>query len=607
MKTLFTKMKEQFSLNHLYTIIFLLLSNVIFAQNAGTLDKDFGINGIVTTSQLNAGLHSYCSLLQRDGKIILAGDRGVSMVEDSIYTGFVFIRYTSKGIIDSTFGNDGMVIVNFPDYFSERVYSIVEQPDGKIVACGDGYVGLFNANYNGLMVRLNSDGSLDPSFGDNGKLIYDSYRGQDHFLKLLLKENGKILACGTISFHAALIVQLLPNGTYDNSFGTNGVAQDEDINYNMADAVLQPDGKILTGGSYGFNPYQWQMSCARYLANGNLDSSFGNKGKVITNLPGSSEQILGIAIQQDGKIVGAGNSSGFDNIETIVRYTSQGVLDKSFGTNGVVYTNYPTGWASARDVMLQSDGKIITAVSNFDYDADYGYYAVNRYQTNGNLDSSFGNNGFAITQVGYNDYPTASLLQSDGKVLITGYTYILSAASFAIVRYLGDNVEKYVHIKHWLHRHGITWDDKPDNLSYYAVERSSNGNSFSEITRIFNRNNQTQFSYEDNAPLNGTNYYRLRTVSTDGAVAYSNVISISDEGSAIKVYPNPAQNNLQIEGLSATEKTKLTVLDFSGNIKATVVANNSSYNLNISHLKQGNYILRIETNDNVVTKKFVKE
>jgi len=96
----------------------------------------------------------------------------------------------------------------------------------------------------------------------------------------------------------------------------------------------------------------------------------------------------------------------------------------------------------------------------------------------------------------------------------------------------------------------------------------------------------------------------LQTTSVNGTVNYSNVLAVSN--SDIKLSPNPATNSLHIEGLSSTPKTKLTIVDITGNIKLQAVANTSSYNLNIASLKQGNYLLKIEMNDEVVTKQFVK-
>ena len=210
-------------------------------------------------------------------------------------------------------------------------------------------------------------------------------------------------------------------------------------------------------------------------------------------------------------------------------------------------------------------------------------------------------------------YENPGAIQPNGNIIVGASVwpeYDEDFTRIGMVRFLGSNdkTPKYVRIKKWLHRHGFTCDDFPGrNVSYYAVQRSSNGNNFTEIARLFNRNNQQQFTYADAAPLTGDNYYRLAAVSADGAVAYSNVLAIPNNTTAIKIYPNPAKNNLQIEGLPATEKTKLVITDLNGVARMSAVANSNSYNWNISSLKPGNYILRITTGSNVSTKKFLKE
>ncbi|MBS1746565.1 MAG: T9SS type A sorting domain-containing protein, partial [Bacteroidetes bacterium] len=140
-------------------------------------------------------------------------------------------------------------------------------------------------------------------------------------------------------------------------------------------------------------------------------------------------------------------------------------------------------------------------------------------------------------------------------------------------------------------------------------------------TNIHSSINNSQFTinnyYEDPSPLSGANYYRLQTTSTDGAVAYSNMIMINSNEDAVRIYPNPAKNILHIEGLSLNSKNlpagrqvKITVADFMGNIAISqqLIANSpSSYSLNVASLKPGNYLMKIETGGEVVVRKFIKE
>jgi len=138
------------------------------------------------------------------------------------------------------------------------------------------------------------------------------------------------------------------------------------------------------------------------------------------------------------------------------------------------------------------------------------------------------------------------------------------------------------------------------------VQRSYDGIHFSSIKRI-NANNNSNYTFEDPSPLNSTIYYRLQTTSTSNAVTNSNVIAITNDNNTVTISPNPASSSLRIDGLSSTQKTKLAVINFSGNTKLQTEVNTNSYDLDLSSFQPGNYILKLETKDDIITKKFVKE
>ncbi|HEY2727737.1 MAG TPA: T9SS type A sorting domain-containing protein, partial [Parafilimonas sp.] len=227
----------------------------------------------------------------------------------------------------------------------------------------------------------------------------------------------------------------------------------------------------------------------------------------------------------------------------------------------------------------------------------------------GKIDSSFGTNGITTTDFSeFDDGCDALALQQDGKIIAAGgSTDVTNSITYiTLARYNGFLTQKQIliaKIRHWIqHHNGIEWDNV-NGVSNYVVQRSYDGIHFSSITKI-NASNSSNYTYADPLPLSGNNYYRLQTTSVSGAVNYSNVIAVTED--AIKISPNPATNSLHIEGLSSS-KTKLTVVDFTGNIKLQTVVNNNSYNLNIASLTTGNYLLKIESGNDVITKKFVKE
>jgi len=244
---------------------------------------------------------------------------------------------------------------------------------------------------------------------------------------------------------------------------------------------------------------------------------------------------------------------------------------------------------------------------------DQALFTLLRYTETGVLDSSFGINGIQNTYFFGGDLGTSVNLQKDNKIVLAGYSQLTGSENknyVDIARYENVIPRKQViitKIRHWIqHHNGIEWNNIND-ISSYVVQRSYDGIHFNSISRI-NANNNSDYTYNDASSLSGTNYYRLQTISVDGAINYSNIISITNYD--IKISPNPATNILHIEGLSSSSNIKITLVDFAGNVVIShqLKANSTcSYNLNIASLKQGNYLLKIEMNGEVVTKKFVKE
>jgi uncharacterized delta-60 repeat protein len=203
-------------------------------------------------------------------------------------------------------------------------------------------------------------------------------------------------------------------GMLDATFGTEGkVFTDFGLANDIANAVaLQPDGKLVGGGWAGND-----FSLARYNPDGSLDPSFGDGGTVRTNFANgaaeSVDDIDGIALQPDGKIVAVGGSNGDF---ALARYNPDGSLDSSFGTGGLVVTDFGTGNARARGVALQADGKIVVAGTTG------GTFAMACYLPDGTLDPDFNGSGWVITDFGHaNDIANAVALQADGEIVLGGW------------------------------------------------------------------------------------------------------------------------------------------------------------------------------------------
>jgi len=380
----------------------------------GDLDTTFGDDGKVTTNFGGSGNTGNAVAIQKDGKIVVAGQSNALGPFN-----FAIARYNVDGSLDMSFGTGGQVITPFEGGFASGE-AVTIQKNGKIVVAG-----FANANF--ALVRYNTNGSLDVTFGDEGKVMTD-FAGSDNGNAVALQKDGKIVVAGESDLGFS-VARYNVDGSLDATFGDGGKVTTAfviGINDNGNAVVIQKDGKIVVVGQTGPSESGIDIALVRYNTDGSLDASFGVGGKVITDF-GSSGR--GVALQKDGKIVVAGISGG-DFI--LVRYNTDGSLDVNFGVGGSVITDFGGNSDFARGVMIQKDGKIVVAgQSNAGGDNDF---AVARYNTDGSLDLSFGMEGKVITNFGGSDRGFAVALQKDGKIVAAGVAN--GATDFAVARYV---------------------------------------------------------------------------------------------------------------------------------------------------------------------------
>jgi len=591
-------------MKYLFNFLFAVIIITSAYAQPGTLDSSFGDAGKVIGPNYYA--YVYATTIQQDGKIIACG--GGSYGNQG---GFLLIRYNPDGSVDSSFGTNGAVVTDFSGPIDEA-YGVVVQPDGKILAAGQ-----VGRNIDAGVIRYLPNGDPDSSFGVNGIAVTELLGGDDYVSSMALQQDGKILVTGMQGTRYAFVIRYLPDGSLDNGFGDNGKQLtffDREMEINSV--AVQGDGKILIGGIADRLYSSSKFLIIRYLSDDSLDEAFGEAGIVKATFPNyKNTKLYSIALQDDNKIVAAGGTTlGYDEFMALARFESNGIPDLLFGNEGKVITDFNRQISETKTVLLQPDGKIVAIGSAYDYIGINGVFALARYKTDGSLDSSFGTNGLQTTAVGDNARGNAAAMQPDGKIVIVGDTYISGqtySSVFCLARYNGgklNNLPEFAKIQKWQGHYGFTWNSWPGNkTTYYSVGRSTNASSFTEIAQVTDIPKQKKYKFEDPNPLSGIVYYRLTAVRTDGVMVNSNIITCGNDAGFIQLYPNPAKNSLHIEGLSATEKTKLSILDFSGYAKLVTTATGNSYNFNIAQLKPGNYMLVIETKGNVVTKKFVKE
>ena len=404
----------------------------------GSLDAGFGNNGKVNTVFGDGGSAVGSLVLQADGKTIAVG---VSHVNGSQRSDFGLARYNIDGSLDATFGGDGKVITSFGST-DDTANKVVLQSDNKILVAGAAQ-GNNDAPSKGFAVaRYNTDGSLDAAFGNAGKAT-SNLLGDDFAYDAQLQTNGKLLVVGSGGGSPAryVTIRLTATGILDQSFNP-GVAGRVTVSLgeiNVAnDVIIQPDGKILTVGATS-TAFLLDFSLARFNADGTPDLTFGVGGKVSTSVSSSIDGAEAVALQPDGKIVAVGYAGFPGNTDVaVVRYNPDGTLDRTFDTDGIVILPRQSSSDAAVGVVIQLDGKIVTG----------GYTSVNnlqefflaRFNTNGALDSTFGTNGIVTTDIGAgDDFAKALIQQNDGRLIAVGTSRSgPNAGDFAVVRYTAD-------------------------------------------------------------------------------------------------------------------------------------------------------------------------
>ena len=399
----------------------------------GSLDTSFGAGGKVVTQFGNGGT-AIAAAFQPDGKVVTAGFEG---------TTYIVGRYDADGSVDTSFGSDG--IVKIPSCCA--VLSVGLQPDGKILAAG--------STDNGFaLFRFMPDGTPDPSLGGDGHLVTPIGFNAGAWA-VAVQTDAKILLSGEASSSFAT-ARYNPDGSLDPTFGNGGKVITAVGSGSRANGLaLQPDGKIVIAG---------YSSCgqgyARYNANGTLDPSFGNGGTLRLPLSsGCSAGVKAVAVQPDGKIVGAGPTdpdplgTGSPSEFELTRLNADGTLDATFGSNGITTTNvggYQTPADSVAALVLQPDGRLIAVGQGGSivscgkecFRPTHVDFALARYDPDGSLDASFGSQGTAITNFGTRSAPAAArskaaFVQPDGRIVVVGQAEVAGgvANDFAVARY----------------------------------------------------------------------------------------------------------------------------------------------------------------------------
>lgn len=486
----------------------------------------------------------------------------------------------AQDILDITFNQTGIATYDF-DLYSDVANAVAIQPDGKIIVAGR--TSVEDSNHFCLL-RYNTDGSLDSTFGEAGvsNTIFE-HRATIFAIEIL--DNNNIVVAGNTwtDQNVFVVAQYLPNGNLDTSFGNNGTTLST-IGYGgVAFAMaIQNDGKIVVGGTtqgiFGWEDYAFGL--IRYTSTGEIDTTFGDEGRVVTDvIPGSGlstiDEIKSLAITDNGDIVAAGVAGGQLGL---AKYNSSGQLDTSFGNQGTIITlPNNTGLGQINKVLITPKTDILAGGFSTN---DFSNFTLVQFTNDGILDPNFGDNGYVITSLSNEqDYISDILLLANGDILAAG-SIKKNSQQFGIARYLKNGT--------------LDTNYGTDGILYTPI-------SDAEVSHI------SAIALHDNGNLVATGYAQKEGNDFIATTRYTEYMVQNHTPISTlvthQIYPNPSTDNtlLSLELLTA-ETISIQLLTPQGQTIQTIV-NQELYhkgkydiNIDLATLPQGNYYIETAIN-----------
>lgn len=429
---------------------------------SGDLDATFGTNGITTTDFSSTVLLSMpatgsATLIQPDGKIVVTGRDGINQPGIGGNPKVALARYNANGTLDATFGTGGKVLISFfPAPQINLARAITIQTDGKLVVAG--MAGPNEQTASGALARFNSDGTLDTTFGTGGKVLLNVSAGLGNgFRGVTVQSDGKIVAVGAAGQNA-MVARFNTNGTLDTTFGGSGtgwVIPALLAGSHFFDVKLDASGRINVAGFVitALPLSQDAYLAARFTTAGIPDTTFDSDGFSVVSLTLLNDLAFSLALDSSGRLLLTGIANATNPFGTIgdgefgtIRLTTNGSLDTTFGSGGIVTTNLSVLVDGARSINIQSDGKIVLTGQSFEatpfpLDPTTGDWTIVRYAANGALDTTFSADGIVTTPFGAGgDSANSAAIDANGKLVVGGGATVtkpngLPGLNFAVARY----------------------------------------------------------------------------------------------------------------------------------------------------------------------------
>lgn len=420
------------------TVIFgllLFMANSIYAQS-GTLDVTFGENGKVYTPTTTQTI-LFSSIIQNDGKIIVVGATDGNYEDSS----FLISRYMPDGSNDNSFGINGSTEVLVGHHCSAEDIAI--QDDGKIVIGGSTFAPQGNNLGSDIMViRLNENGSLDQSFNNSGMNVINLDHSQS-MSSLIIQENGKIVLGGLFSIMSNPnmdtfgLVRFDQDGDLDTSFGQNGLVYTSGFSRGgINDLKNTEEGDIIAVGRIFISGL---FAMVKYNVDGEVINSFGPNGDgIVKGTYGEISDFNKCAIFNGEIYIAGAVYDGFKYNSLITKYDIDGNINAMFGDDGILLNDYGADIISfANDVKIDNNSNLIIGSSvGLTTNRDW---VLHSYNLNGNLNISFGNNGYFTTSfTSGHDYFRSINIQEDNKIIMVGMSEQGSTINPSLARVLND-------------------------------------------------------------------------------------------------------------------------------------------------------------------------
>lgn len=597
----------------------MVLTCLYMTAQTGNLQTTFGTGGSAITSFGSGADEARNLAVQPDGKIVVVGHAFNGSNLD-----FAIARYNPDGSPDLGFGSGGKVMTDIAGG-DDLAYGVGIQADGKIVVAGDGQL----ASVDFTVVRYTSTGALDPSFdGDGIATLNFISTSDDHVNYMLIQPDGMIVVNGYRNYGSNgdfAVARFTTSGAPDPGFGGGDGMVNTDINGGSEDfssgVVIQSDGKLIVSGSTGGGGL-YDFAAVRYNSDGSPDGSWGGGDGIVFYSIGGDDHCYASVLQSDGKVVLAGwaDLSGQDDF-AVMRLLTNGDLDPTFSGDGIATLNIGPGVTDdqAIGVTLQSNGKIILCGNSAN-----GDFNVVRYDAFGNLDNTFNSDGIASADLnsGQNDF--ARKVKLGGyNILVAGWISMGGDHDFALAAFQNDFAPLPLLLTKFMAQKNnnevvLEWfTSNEENIEQFIIERSADGVNYTSIGNLppqsANALNK-RYSFTDQHPLTGKDFYRLQIRDVDGKKQFSKfvLIRLDNLHNSVQVFPNPAADYLQVQvPVTVKGRVVLQVTDASGKLVRSMsfeaTGNSLATTINLAGLTKGLYLLRIKGATDQLSTSFMKQ